>query len=61
MGRRAKLPTPQPVRLPVMEDKLIRDTRAATTMDILNRQGRQSTILSQMLKNLTGSIGFLGR
>jgi len=55
------LPTPQPVRLPVMEDKLIRDTRAATTMDILNRQGRQSTILSQMLKNLTGSIGFLGR
>ena len=61
MGRRSQLPKPQPVRLPVMEDKLIRDTRAATTMDILNRQGRQSTILSQMLKNLTGSIGFLGR
>ena len=63
MGGRNKLkmPEPKPVRMPVMDDGPVRDTRAKTTGDILKRGGQRSTVLSDVLMRLTGSNGLLGR
>lgn len=63
MGGRRSVPLAKPrvTRLPTQDDKAIRDFRQATTQQTLGRGGRQSTILSDMLRSLTGSVGYLGR
>lgn len=60
MGGSSDLPKPQVTRLPTQDSSLVRDTRASTAASIANRGGRQSTILSDILKQLTGSKGLLG-
>ena len=55
------LPKPKPIRLPVNDGGPLNDRRARTTPEIQKRQGQASTILSEALKSITGSIGFLGR
>lgn len=60
MGGRRDLPTPTVTRLPTQDSSLVRDTRASARADIQGRGGRQSTILSDLLKQLTGSKGLLG-
>jgi hypothetical protein len=61
MGGGPTLPKPKPIRLPVNDPAPLNDRRARTTAQIQKRQGQMSTILSDALKSITGSAGFLGR
>ena len=65
MGRKVELPEPQPIQTPRIRlptafgaQQLGRERVGA---EAAQRGGRQSTILSNALRSLTGSIGFLGR
>lgn len=54
-------PRPRPVRLPVYDNSAINSTRRRAARNTQSRQGRSSTILSDALRNITGSEGLLGR
>lgn len=63
MGGSSSVPTktPRVTRLPIQDDSAINSTRRRTAASMLNRKGRSSTILSDALRNITGSEGYLGR
>lgn len=60
-NKSTSLPKPKPVRMPLLDDKIVQDTRVRTAGGARARGGRESTILSNMIRGLTGSDGFLGR
>lgn len=62
MGSKVELPEvqqPKPVRLP--NQNAFSELRQRQAEALGQRGGRQSTILSQALRSLTGSTGYLGR
>lgn len=64
MGGRSSLPSAssvKTVRLPVTDGGPVYSAKQGETQTQTSRGGRTSTFLSDMLKSLTGSIGFLGR
>lgn len=51
---------PKPVRMPTATDPDIIAARRRATEDAAKRTGRQSTVLSDALRSVTGSHGKLG-
>lgn len=62
MGGRSTVPAPPPVvRMPTPQDPNILAASRRRQGSALNREGRRSTILSDMLRGINGSAGMLGR
>jgi hypothetical protein len=51
------LPEPKPVRMPTMADPSLLEAAQRRREEILRRKGRMSTILSDNLRESTGSSG----
>ena len=56
-----RVQTPKAVRMPVTDGGPVRPFASKTMPEIQQRQGASSTVLSDILKSVTGSIGLLGR
>lgn len=52
-----ELPTPKKVRMPTMSDDVTRSAAERTRSAALKRRGRQSTIMTDQTKSITGSSG----
>lgn len=52
-----ELPKPKPVRMPVERDQSFLDSARRAREAFMRRRGRQSTILSDSLKETVGSSG----
>jgi hypothetical protein len=61
MASRQTLPEPKPIRMPNLNDPEILAARRRVLEQAMSRTGRASTILSDMLRSVNGSIGLLGR
>lgn len=51
---------PRPVRMPVQNNATLAAANQRQQAAVAGRAGRESTILTQALRNITGSIGKLG-
>ena len=60
-SKKVKQAAPRPIRMPVTDGGPVRPFASKTMPEIQQRQGASSTILSDVLKSITGSIGLLGR
>ena len=58
---RSPRPQPKPVRLPVQDNVALEAARDRARLAARRRTGRLSTVLTDSLRSLTGSLGKLGR
>jgi len=59
--RSPRPPQPKPVRLPVQDSIAVEAARERARRSSQRRNGRLSTVLTDSLRSLTGSLGKLGR
>lgn len=60
-GTPASPPAPKPTRMPVQDNAALAAARRRAEAASRRRSGRLSTVLTDALRSITGSVGKLGR